>query len=934
MKRLPFERCSILLLALLVLACPSLAQDKKSGDQTIDPSKFITIPPSPVLSPEEALKSFVIDEGFEVQIVAAEPLVEDPVCMAWDERGRLWVCEMRGYMPNLNGDGEDQPSGNIVILEDTDADGVMDKRTVWLDGIVLPRAIAFARSGVLYADFESLYFVRMNANGSAGARIPVDRKYSDNGGSKSNVEHQANGLLYALDNWYYSANSSKRYRQSGTRFRPEDTEFRGQWGISQDDDGNLLANRNPVPIEYEVLPPNASKRNPNFKFNAPIVKVNPDVYPARVTPGANRAYNEFEVDHTTWKLKGATSACGPVIYRGTQFPAEYYNNVFIAEPAANLLKRVILEKDAGGKPKARQAYKDHEFLASTDERSRFVNTYVGPDGALYVVDMYRGVIQHKTYVSDYLRNQVKSRGLETPVGLGRIYRIVHKASPIDHTPVNLADMDSAQLVAMLGHPNAWQRENAQRLLVQRNKEESVALLEKAGASDENPQARIHALWALEGMGKLTPAALVAAGQTTDERVRVQVLRLAEKFSGTEDAAALVALLERYNQSPSYAMDLQVALSGGVLAGIDTPQAYDVLLSVLERRGTDALFRSAIVSGLEGKEAVFLGMVGNGPIKEQLTGALVKAVENGNLSIGSLLELVDSDGFKDKRNELLKSLASQSVQQNRTEVLVSLVERMAAEGATLESQRSILEGFVEGSQNSSSPAQFDGKPELFAKWQSAPPEGLAELVGKLDKIFEYQIVILTKEMIERIEAGRMHFGSHCSGCHGEDGNGLEGAGPPLVGSDWVHGKHEMLALLVLNGLEGPITINGTRYEPPKIQANMPGFIQDTSITDLDIANMITYVRSRQMGNHGDAVEPETVAAMRKLSLNRGRPYTPEELARIGGPTPPPSPMADVIHADWLDNSGRNLVLTLLAVTVPLALLLLVTLFGGGAKTEAH
>lgn len=927
------ERFALTLFLAVMAAAPALAQ--REGDQSIDPPDDLDIPEAKVLSAEESMATFVVEEGFEVQLVADEALVEDPVCMAWDAAGRLWVCEMRGYMADQFAKTEEEPTGQIVILEDTDADGRMDKRTVWMDKIILPRAIAFANNGVLYADYQSLYFVRLNPDGSAGARIPVDRKYSDNHGGKSNVEHQANGLLYGLDNWYYSAKSSKRYKQVGTRFRPNDTEFRGQWGITQDDQGRLLTNHNSNLIYRELLPPNATIRNDNFTgFKPPLVTVSKQVYPIRPTPGVNRAYNPNVVDHATWKLKVATAACGPVIYRGTQFPAEYYNNVFVPEPAGHLLKRVILEEDDQGKPTARQAYEGREFLASTDERCRFVNAYTGPDGALYVVDLYRGLIQHQTYISEYLRRQINERGLDKPIGLGRIYRVVHKDSPIDHNPPKLSEMSGTELVALLSHPNAWHRMTAQRLLVERRDSETVLPLQQVATSSENPQARIHALWALDGMRELTPNLLATAGQSKDERVRVQVLRLAEQYGGTEDAKWFVPLLTRYSEGNTWQLDLQLALSAGVLAGIDTPEAYDVLLALIERRGDDALFRKAVISGLEGKEAVMLAKIESGPIKKELTGALVKAVENGNLSIGSLLALVDSPDFAESRNELLQSLASQAVEQGRSEVLAELIDRMAKPEAGEASQVAVLTGMVEGRRMRSNNAQLDGKPALFERWQADPPEALAELVAQLDEVFDYEITVVSADVAARIEAGQLHYSSHCSTCHGEDGKGLEGAGPPLYGSDWLVRSPEMLSLLVLNGLEGPITVNGKLYEPPSIQAVMAGF-KSAPMSDQDLADILTFLRSSEMGNRADPVDAEVVAAMREATKNRTTVYTPEELLAIdGGGEAPGGPDGKVVVASWLKNSSLNLLFTLGAVTVPLVLLLLLTMFGGGRSDHAH
>jgi mono/diheme cytochrome c family protein/glucose/arabinose dehydrogenase len=927
---------ALLFACALAAGLPTLAFADASQD--INPPDEIMNRPAPVLSPQEALESFEVAEGFEIQLVADDALVEDPVAMAWDADGRLWVCEMRGYMPDQFGEGEEEPTGKIVILEDTDADGKMDKRTVFLDEIVLPRAIGFAKGGILYADFEKLYYVRINADGSAGFKQTIDPNYSNNGGGKSNVEHQANGLLYGLDNWYYNAKSSRRYAYINGRFRRAATEFRGQWGITQDDNGRLLGNRNPVLIQYELFPPSATLRNDNLqKFNAGegILTVKPDVYPIHPTPGTNRSYRPAETDHQTWKLKRATAACGPVIYRGHQFPESYYGDVFIPEPAGNLLKRVVIDGGGEGKPSAKHAYENKEFIASTDERSRFVNAYTGPDGCLYLVDMYRGLIQHKTYITNYLRRQINARGLDKPIGHGRIYRVVYKDNPVDNAPPKLSEMEPAQLVELLGHRNAWYRHTAQRLLVQ-SRADVVPQLEQMATTSTNPQARIHALWTLHGMRKLEAGTLMTAGGSEDQRVRIQVLRLAEDFEGTPQAKVFVALMKTYANQPSWEMDLQLAFSAGVLASLDTPEAYDVLLGVLERRDDSKLFRHAVISGLKGKEAVMLAKVDDGPIKSELTGVMIKSVESGDLTIGALLALIDSPDFADQREQLLGNLASQAVSQDRGDIVEMLVERMAKPGTTVTAQQVILRGFVDGRAMRSNAAELDGKPELFEKWMADPPEKLAELVGQLEEVFVFEKTVVDEALAQRLEAGKMFYAARCSNCHNADGTGLPSVAPPLVGSEWVEMHPKTLAALVLNGVEGDIMVAGKLYtSPADTPGHMPG-LKHEIVDDQELADILTFIRSREFNHNASEVAPQTVAEVRSATANRTELYSPAQLEKLNVaymkqagmdvPEPPKGPESKLVHAGWLDAVGKGLVITLLAVVAPLVLLLVVTVFG--------
>lgn len=349
---------------------------------------------SPVLTARESIQKMQIENGFRVHIVATEPLLTSPVAISFDDKGRIWVVEMENYMPDSLGTGEDLPVGKIVILTDKNGDGRMDERKVFLDSLVLPRAICFIENGILVAESPKLWFYEIK-NDKPVNKTLVDAAYAEGG----NVEHQPNGLIRALDNWIYSAKSTKRYRKLDNKWLIETTHFRGQWGISQDDQGRLFYNNNSENLQGDYFSPGFGATNPNQSrlagFSESIIKNN-KVYPIRPNTGVNRAYMKGIIDENL-KLVNFTAACGPVIFNSTLFGPDYYGNAFVAEPSANLIKRNILGND-GNVVTGKQAYIGREFLASTDERFRPVNLQTGPDGALYIVDFYRGIIQHKTYL--------------------------------------------------------------------------------------------------------------------------------------------------------------------------------------------------------------------------------------------------------------------------------------------------------------------------------------------------------------------------------------------------------------------------------------------------------------------------------------------------------------------------------------------------------
>ena len=241
-----------ILFLLPTLTTALLAQNgDKAGEVQAPLPDHLQVPPAPTLTAEQALGTFHLAPGFRMEIVAADPLVRNPVAMSFGPDGRLWVVEMSGFMPNADGKGEDAKVGSIVVLEDTDGDGRMDKRTVFLDGLVMPRALALIGDGVLVAEPPHLWYCRdTNGDGIADQKTEIAPDY----GVTTNPEHTANGLMLALDNWIYSANHTTRFRFDGKgQFTREPTDTRGQWGITQDDSGRLFHNNNSDPLRGDLV---------------------------------------------------------------------------------------------------------------------------------------------------------------------------------------------------------------------------------------------------------------------------------------------------------------------------------------------------------------------------------------------------------------------------------------------------------------------------------------------------------------------------------------------------------------------------------------------------------------------------------------------------------------------------------------------------------
>jgi len=552
---------------------------------------------SPVLDPREAIRAMEVEEGFEVKLVASEPLLNSPVAIDFDNRGRIWALEMQAFMPNVEGEGEDVPTGKVLILEDHDGDGVVDERKIFLDSLVLPRAIALFDGGVLVAAPPSLYYYEIQDDKPVN-RVLVDSAYAN----VRDVEHQPNGLLRAMDNWIYNAKSDKRYRKVGDHWVTETTHFRGQWGITADDFGRLYYNNNSQNLLGDFYGPGLGSTNKNqgrvAGFNEIVVNDN-RVFPIRPTPGVNRGYQEGILD-SNLRLRNFTAASGPVIYRGQLFGNEYYQNAFVAEPAGNLIKRDIMTVD-GEKPLGRAAYKNKEFLASFDERFRPVSLYNGPDGALYIVDMYRGIIQHKIFITEYLKEQIKKRSLVRPIDYGRIYKVVPKGST--YKPF-IFPVDAKGLVALLSHENGWIRDRAQHTLVDRKMSKAASLLRKEIQESEQATTVLHSLWTLEGLGQLNAKDVLTLLPKASGQVLEHALMLVPAVMNASNLKDFAPHLESIAARKEVRSSITLTYILPTVAKYDEKLSNDILYRIANDFDNNVYVADAVISNLEGKEAVF------------------------------------------------------------------------------------------------------------------------------------------------------------------------------------------------------------------------------------------------------------------------------------------------------------------------------------------
>ena len=836
-------------LALAALATPVLPA---AGPEVEIPfPSNIPIPPATILSPEEMLKTITVPKGFHVELVAAEPMVTTPVAMQFDEDGRLWVVEMNGYMPNIDGKNEDVPNGRVVVLEDTNGDGKMDKRTVFLDKLVMPRAIMLRKGGALICEPPAVYWCPdANHDLVADSKEPLIPDYVKG----NNPEHSPNGLMLALDGWIYNAKSAWRYRFTPTgELRKDATAFRGQWGISQDDYGRIYHNTNSDQLRCDVLPSGYLARNPNFKEAVGVnvkIAASQRTFPGRVNPGVNRGYQPNTLDEQG-RLKSFTAVCGPVIYRGDLFPAEFYGNAFVAEPSANLIKRDVLTehdgtieaKDATGK----YAIPDRDFVTSTSERFRPVNLYNGPDGALYITDMARGVVQHITYVTPWLRRQFIERKLDQPLDQGRIWRVVPdgaKRAPV----VKMSTHTPEQLAADLGSPNGWTRDTAQRLLVERGGEAAVSALKKAASSAKQAPGRIAALWTLDALEKMDAATALAAFADADAKVRATAIRLAEPLAKKDVAFAEKVFAVSKDKDAD--VQLQLLLSLGEIGGA---KADAVMAEVLAANVENPLARSATISGLRGRELEFLQTTLASP-------AWATASPGRQTAVAQLTRCV----MEERKPERISALLDYAAKPPKAAwQQLAMLDGLGTPSKTFKTVKLPAESRALAALEQSTDAEMKKRAPKITAFISWP--------GKPGEKPEVKAPPLTDAQKAFVQQGAATYNTLCVACHLPQGQGQEGLAPPLAGSDWVDGPDSRLIRIVLHGVGGRISVAGKDYA-----LDMPGLA--AALNDEQIAQVLSYIR-HSFGHEQPVVETAAVKKVRDGSKDRGAEWTADELEKI-------------------------------------------------------
>lgn len=817
--------------------------------------------PAPVLSPEEARKDFRLAPGFEVELVAAEPLVEDPVAMSWDEYGRLYVVELRGYMPDAYGTGRNEPVGQVVRLEDVDGDGQMDTSEVFLGKLVNPRAVAVVNEGVLIGEPPNLWLCELPTADALCERKKRVGDYAPDSEATS-VEHLENGLRQGLDNWLYNSKSSRKHRLVDGHLQQRENLFRGQWGITHDKYGRFMYNHNSTWLQADLfaaedlVAPGNTSAFPGLGVNLTEIS---EVFSARVNPGVNRAYLAGTL-RPDGRLHKATGVSGLVAYRGDQFPQSYRDNVFVPEVSANVVAQISLREKGMELVAEHQLYADdqwdqREFMASTDERFRPVDAMNGPDGALYVIDMYRGIVQDQHFLTDELREQIFQRKLDKPLGHGRIWRVRHTGGKADRGGPDLAGASQAQLVSYLSDSNGWVRDTAQRLLLNHQGNLRAALEPLATGADS--LGAIHALWTLEGRGELERELVLETLAISDVHRQVQALRAGRALLRVEDVLALDEALADAPES----LRMQLAFVLGDFASQAPVRSR--LLNLLSAQLSSPYVRQAVVRATQGIEFQFLS-------EALLSDVLAQQSETAEDLLAQLAE----KAYRSLREDLTSTEMADSDLQD----LLTLVESRTA--ANDWQQIAMLNGFKTLTATSAfQPAALETTPSIFADGSISENNPLwpARLAGRAaftwpgDEL-ALGVTPLSPEQLQLMARGEAFY-SQCSACHGASGAGTVGLAPSLVNSPWVVGPPEWLTRIILQGMNGPVEIDGEIWN-----GLMPAHGHIAELDDETLAGLLTYLR-RAWGHKADPVSPANVAAIRAASSDRTTPWTVVDLEAV-------------------------------------------------------
>jgi putative membrane-bound dehydrogenase-like protein len=595
----------------------------------------------------ETPEGFEINPDFNLELVASEPLVFDPVDMQFDEEGRTYVLEMPGYPL---GDLESR----LVELIDSNNDGVYDRRRLMDDELGPAASFMPYKEGFLVASPPNLLWIADTDNDGT-----IDKRETLlSGFSSGNLQHNYNGLTYGIDNWIYAANggnsgkpffidspeNAKDLRETDLKFNlekrllaPVGSSSEG-FKLTFDNWGDMFETHNTQHIHHLVFEDRYLENLPVSPPNAlSMISDHEENGLARIYPIGEQ---ESRMNHP--EQSGYFSgACGITYYGGGAFPKGYNSIVLVADCVLNLVHLDVLTPD-GSSFKASRLRDKVEFLASKDRSFRPVNLSVGPDGALFVIDMHRKVIEHPEWIPDELEAKMD---LNAGKDEGRIYKITPKTNWSPGNPKLKAD-DAEKLTKALGNPNQWTRNTAQRVLVTNKMDAAVPFLNDLLDTSKNPLAKLHCLWTLEGLGKLGVTQLQKALQDSSSRVRENAIRIAELHLAGE--TGLVDNIISLTKDPNERVRMQAALTLSTL----TKENYlkfsaairEAMLKLMSDTSNDIWSIEAIAAALKQQALPFMiahlkSEIGSlTPIDLDISSILIKKIGKGG-DLNGLLQVI-------------------------------------------------------------------------------------------------------------------------------------------------------------------------------------------------------------------------------------------------------------------------------------------------------
>ncbi len=557
------------------------ASEEKSAAQ-LSMEKKKAENPYCLLTPEEQLTTFEIAPGYVAELFAAEPQVQEPVLMVWDSDGAMYVAEMRGYMQDVEGTAtKTLHNGRVKRLVDTDGDGRADQVTTFVDNMNNPRAIQPLADGwIAIRESDTMTVVAYRDTDGDGVadetKMLYDRGPVGRNGPEKSVEHQDSGLQWNIDNHLYVTYNMERYRYTDGDWQVEKQPSHWtQWGLTHDDYGNLYWSTNSDPVLQSDIHPRYWDIPRRFAKDVPSIPV---VLPKSYDPTFMSAYSSCLLNDrggSASEVRGFTSACGQSIYRADKFPSDHRGTYYICDPTIHVVRRARLSRDGGMVKLTRMEETGQEFLRSSDINCRFINTAEGPDGCLYVNDMYRGIIQDAPWLNPDARKNIVQAGLDKNIQHGRIWRIRHTGFQ-PRSGAALPQMSSESTVALLrhlGHASGWWRDTAQREIILRDDRDSVEPHLRALARfSDSARTRFHALWTLEGMGRADVALLGHMALDREAHIRRAAVQIAEPLLG--EAEAFDAVARPLAQDRDDKVAKQLILSLGIVR--DHPDAAEVI----------------------------------------------------------------------------------------------------------------------------------------------------------------------------------------------------------------------------------------------------------------------------------------------------------------------------------------------------------------------